>query len=123
MKTATWCAYIVLLGISRASAAPMAGDPLPAINGPPRPAPPPTKPVTDTYFGKPITDNYRYLEALDPSTVAWMKAQGDYTRSILDAIKPRAALAARIAAFTGSFGVTKGYVSYGGRAFYEERLV
>jgi prolyl oligopeptidase len=34
---------------------------------------------------------------------------------------PRAALEAKIAAFTGSFGFTQGYVTYGGRAFYEER--
>ena len=34
---------------------------------------------------------------------------------------PRAALEAKIAAFTGSFGFTRGYVNYGGRAFYEER--
>ena len=50
-----------------------------------------------------------------------MKAQSAYTRSILDAIPPRAALEAKIAAFTGSFGFTRGYVNYGGRAFYEER--
>ena len=79
------------------------------------------KPVTETLWGKRVTDNYRYMEALDPSTIAWMKAQGAYTRSILDAIAPRAALEAKIATFTGSFGFTRGYVSYGGRAFYGER--
>ena len=50
-----------------------------------------------------------------------MEAQGAYTRSVLDAIPGRAALAAKIAAFNGGFGVIQGYVSYGGRAFYEER--
>jgi prolyl oligopeptidase len=79
------------------------------------------KPVTETLWGKRVTDNYRYMEALDASTIAWMKAQGAYTRSILDAIAPRTALAAKIAAFTGSFGFTQGYANYGGRAFYEER--
>ena len=28
------------------------------------------------------------MEALDPAIIAWMKAQGAYTRSILDGIKP-----------------------------------
>ena len=79
------------------------------------------KPVTETLWGKQVTDNYRYMEALDPSTIAWMKAQGAYTRSMLDAIPSRAVLAAKIAAFTGSFGFTNGYVNYGGRVFYEER--
>jgi len=58
-------------------------------------APPtaPVRPVTDSYFGTPIVDNYRYFENLkDPAVQAWMKAQADYTRSVLDAIPGRAAL-------------------------------
>ena len=88
---------------------------------PTKPAPAPVKPVTETLWGKQVTDNYRYMEALDPSTIAWMKAQGAYTRSMLDAIPSRAVLQAEIAAFTGSFGFTNGYVKYGGRVFYQER--
>jgi prolyl oligopeptidase len=79
------------------------------------------KPVTETFFGKQVTDNYRYMEALDPSTIAWMKAQGAYTRSALDSIAPLAALKADVARFTASFGLVTGYVNFGGRAFYEER--
>src|SRR5712671_3761756 len=78
-------------------------------------------PVTETLWGRKVTDNYRYMETLDPSTIEWMEAQSAYTRSILDAIPRRAALEAKIATFTGSFGFTQGYVNYGGRAFYEER--
>lgn len=112
---------IALLGISCAVGASMTHDPLAPLDAPSRPAPAPVKPVTESLWGKQVTDNYRYMEALDPQTIAWMKAQGAYTRSILDAIPQRAALEARIAAFTGSFGFTRGYMSYGGRAFYEER--
>ena len=89
-----------------------------------KPAGPPAaeiKPVTETFFGRQVTDNYRYMETLDPTTVAWMKAQGAYARSTLDAIKPLAALKAEVASFTGSFGLVTGYVNFGGRAFYEER--
>jgi prolyl oligopeptidase len=111
---------IALLGISCAAVS-MARDPLAPLDAPPRPPPAPVKPVTETLWGKQVTDNYRYMEALDPQTVAWMKAQGAYTRSILDAIPRRAALEAKISAFTGSFGFTRGYVRYGGRAFYLER--
>ena len=53
--------------------------------------------------------------------MAWMKAQGAYTRSVLDAIKPLAKLAADVAKFSASFGLIQGYAIYGGRAFYEER--
>ena len=121
MKAMTSGALIALLGISYAAAVSMTRDPLAPLGAPSRPAPAPVKPVTETLWGKQVTDNYRYMEALDPSTIAWMKAQGAYTRSILDAIPPRAALEAKIATFTGSFGFTRGYVNYGGRAFYEER--
>src|ERR1035438_2372794 len=36
----------------------------------------PLRPVTDTYFGTPVVDNYRYMEKLDdPEVQNWMKAQ------------------------------------------------
>ncbi len=79
------------------------------------------KPVTEVIWGRKVADNYRFMEALDPATIAWMKTEGAYTRRIMDAIKPRAALEQRIAAFTGSFGFIEDYASYNGRAFYEER--
>jgi len=81
----------------------------------------PVKPVTEMLWGRQVTDNYRYMEALDPSTIGWMKQQGAYTRATLDAIKPLADLQHDVASFTASFGLIQGYASYGGRAFYEER--
>ena len=81
----------------------------------------PVKPVTETLFGRKVTDNYRYIEALEPATIAWMKAQGTYTRSVLDSIKPLAPLKTEAARFSASFGLIQGYVRYGTRAIYEER--
>jgi prolyl oligopeptidase len=86
-----------------------------------KPAPAPVKPVVETLFGRKITDNYRYMEALDPSTIAWMKSQGAYTRSLLDGIKPLAPLKTDVAKFSASFGLIQGYVRFGTRGFYEER--
>jgi prolyl oligopeptidase len=120
VKALTSRALIALLTISSATVS-MAQDPLAPLGAPSQPAPAPLKPVTETLWGKQVTDNYRYMEALDASTIAWMKAQSAYAHSILHAIRPRAALEAKIAAFTGSFGFTRGYMTYGGRAFYEER--
>jgi prolyl oligopeptidase len=40
---------------------------------------------------------------------------------VIGAIAPHAALAKRVAAFTGSFGFIQNYATYGGRQFYEER--
>ncbi|MBI1209932.1 MAG: prolyl oligopeptidase family serine peptidase [Alphaproteobacteria bacterium] len=110
----------VMLAASAALAAD-AVDPLAPLNVTAKPPVAPVKPVTETFFGVKVTDNYRYMEALDKSTIDWMKAQGKYTRSILDAIKPRADLEKKIAAFTGSFGFVQGYSTYNGRAFYELR--
>jgi prolyl oligopeptidase len=92
-----------------------------AADMPAKPPAAPVQPVTETLFGKTVTDNYRYMEALGPDTIAWMKAQGVYARTLLDAIKPRAALEADTAKFTASFGLVTGFVSFGGRDFYEER--
>jgi prolyl oligopeptidase len=109
-----------VLALAGATAALAAPDPLAPV-GVGAPPPPPIRPVTETLWGHAVTDNYRYMEAMDPATVAWIKAEGAYTRGVLDAIKPLPALRARVAAFTGSFGFIGNYNFFGGRAFYEER--
>ncbi|WP_233377148.1 prolyl oligopeptidase family serine peptidase [Maribellus sp. CM-23] len=50
----------------------------------------PEKPVTDTYFGTSLTDDYQYLENTEDTTVlAWLKAQGDYAKTVLGSIDAR----------------------------------
>jgi len=45
----------------------------------------PIVPVTDTYFGTSVTDNYRWLEDIkDPKVVSWFKAQADYTNDVIN---------------------------------------
>ena len=57
----------------------------------------PVRPVTDTYFGTPVVDPYRWMESLDtPEVQDYMKKQADYTRVALDAIPGRAAMLKRI---------------------------
>ena len=97
------------------------GDPLAPIGSFPRPPFAPVTPVTETIWGQRVTDKYRYMEALAPPTIAWMKAQGTYTRSILDAIEPLANLKDEVAKFSASFGLIDGYVFFGGHAFYGAR--
>jgi prolyl oligopeptidase len=86
-----------------------------------RPAAAPVRPVTETLWGRKVTDDYRYMESMRPETIAWIKAQGAYTRGVLDSIEKRAVLAKVLGEFAGSFGVVNSYESYGGRAFYEEQ--
>ncbi|HXV00060.1 MAG TPA: prolyl oligopeptidase family serine peptidase [Caulobacteraceae bacterium] len=114
----------VLMGAAAAiliAAAAHAADPLAPVGVGPQPGPPPARPVSEVLWGTKVTDDYRYMEALDPATIAWMKSQGGYTRRVLDSIAPLPALRARVSAFTGSFGFVQSYSYFGGRSFYEER--
>lgn len=123
MRFVNHAAVLILLFITyvASSRAQASTDPLApvGVGGPPATAP--IKPITETRYGVKVTDNYRYMEKLDPATLVWMKSEGAYTRRVLDAITPLAALGKRVSAFTGSFGFVQGYVSFGGRTFYEER--
>src|SRR5215216_1203839 len=79
--------YTVLVGIVASSVAW-------AADGPPVA---PVRVVTDDYHGAKIEDPYRYMENLaDPQVQAWIKAQADYTRSVLASIPGRDKLLERI---------------------------
>ena len=119
-------ANILLLGAAcaMASSIPCAAeslDPLAPIGTVSQPAPAPVRPVTENHHGTNVTDNYRYMEKLGAETLSWMKAQGAYTRSVFESMKPLAPLKTEVANFSASFGLIQGYVRYGSRDFYEER--
>lgn len=84
----------------------------------------PVKDVTDTYFGVAVNDPYRYMEDMkDPEVIAWMKAQADYTRVVLDRIPQRAVLLSEIqkygdAAPSRTFGIQVN----GNHIYYYKRL-
>ena len=62
----------------------------------------PSQPVTETYFGKQVTDPYRNLENLkDTAVQQWMKAQTDYTHSVLNKIPGRQRLLDMMKEFDG----------------------
>ncbi len=68
-------------------------------SGPPLEPAPATKkvPVTDTYFGTQVRDDYQWLEQLeDPTVKAWAKAQSARASSFLNALPGRAQLAAQV---------------------------
>jgi len=121
MRFAIGIVIAVFLSSAVVSVADNGPDPLAAVGLDTTPPVAESKPVTESLWGVTVTDPYRYMEALDPDTISWMKKQGDYTRAVFAAIKPRAALEQRIAQFTGSFGIARGYVACGGKSFYQER--
>ena len=88
---------------------------------PPAPAGLPARPVVEDYFGTKVTDRFRYVEAKDAATIAWMKAQGAYSRSVFDSIPNRAPYLQKISAAGAAYGITHGVQTGGGRTFYLER--
>jgi prolyl oligopeptidase len=113
-------AFVTLVSLSCARSGDTTTDlsPIGVIGVPPAAK---VQPVTETLFGVTVTDPYRYMEALDADTLAYMKAEGRQTRAIFDAVAPRAALLKQITDFGASFGFVNSYQTYGGRAFYLER--
>jgi prolyl oligopeptidase len=91
---------------------------LPAFSAEPPPVAP-LRPVTDTYFGVQVVDNYRYMENLDdPEVQAWMKAQATYTSATLDRLPGRNALLQRIHALSNADISRRGVIRRGERYFY-----
>ena len=69
---------------------------LPMTLGPGAPATP-KKPVTDTYFGTTVPDDYRWLEDWnDASVQAWSQARSDEARAALDRLPHLAAIRERV---------------------------
>lgn len=98
----------------------LAGTAAAAPPAPPAPLPP--KPATETLFGTSVTDPYRYFEdARNPAVTAWMKAEGHYTRAVIDAIPGHADILRRLTAFTATTDPIAAVQRFGGRTFYQER--
>jgi len=79
------------------------------------------RPVIDAYFGKTVTDPYRYMENLKDTTVQnWIKAQTDYSRNILDGIPGRKELIDKMVEFDKrkSSRVTQVEITENDRYFY-----
>jgi prolyl oligopeptidase len=79
------------------------------------------RPVAETYFGTKVTDRFRFIESKDPATLAWMKAQGAWTRAVFDSIAPRAAYHKKLSALGASFAFVNSVDQAGRRVFYLER--
>ena len=80
------------------------------------------EPVTDDYYGTKVTDPYRWMESgKDPAWTPWLRAQADYTRSVLDKIPGRAALLADVQARSGGLAAVGRAQQAGDWFFYHER--
>jgi prolyl oligopeptidase len=62
-------------------------------------------PVTDTYFGTPVVDDYRWMETF-PRTEewnVWLKGQADHARRVLDALPDRPAMVTALKRYADAF--------------------
>jgi prolyl oligopeptidase len=83
-------------------------------------SPAPIRPVTDTYYGTEVTDNYRYLENLDdPEVRTWMKSQAQYTDTLLASLPGREPMLKRIHELLNADLTRNSFVRRGQRYFYE----
>lgn len=91
--------------------------------GPLKPPVAKIEPVTDVYFGTPVTDNYRYMEKLeDPYVKAWFKSENAYCRAVLARIPGRTGLLDRITALDASRTIHVGLPEISGNSyFYKKR--
>src|ERR1051325_3061839 len=89
-----------------------------AQNAPPKAA---VHEVTDTYYGQKIVDPYRWMEDGRSAELAdWMKAQGAYTRSQIDALPARAEFLKRLGELSDA-GVRVGGVRRAGNLYFYTR--
>ena len=84
----------------------------------------PKRPVVDTYFGKAVTDDYRWLEDMtSPETKDWFKAQADYSNNVLAQIPGRDALIKTFEQYDALKSATIGAVKLrAGHYFYRKTL-
>jgi prolyl oligopeptidase len=76
-------------------------------------------PVTDTYHGVDVTENYRWLEdATAEETIAWTKAQQQRTRAYFDGIGWRDALRGRVEQLLKAERTTYKRLVAGGSTFF-----
>ncbi len=79
----------------------------------------PIRDVKEEHFGTVVSDPYRWLEdTKSPEVIAWLKAQNDYTRSVLDGLPERSSLLARIHTLNDSGITVTGVRLEGRRVFY-----
>lgn len=77
-------------------------------------------PVTDTYFGTTVVDPYRWMEDNGPDLLAYLKAQNERTRTVLDSIPGRATFEARLKQLIDTAIASSGVVVHHGTYFYEK---
>ncbi|MEZ0539951.1 prolyl oligopeptidase family serine peptidase [Fibrella arboris] len=84
----------------------------------------PRRPVSDTYFGKTVVDNYRWLEDMKaPEVNEWFKAQGDYTNATLAQIPGRDKLIQTFVEYDKLLAVRYGEIKKRGNTYFYRKTL
>lgn len=84
----------------------------------------PKRPVSDTYFGKTVVDNYRWLEDMNsPEVKKWFKDQNDYTNAILKKIPGRDALIKTFTEYDKLLTVRYGEIKKRGNTYFYRKTL
>ena len=76
-------------------------------------------PVVDNYFGTKITDNYRWFENLEDTTVkTWIKTQADFSNNLIAKISGRDILLKRLKEYQQMGGDIFGKIVQCGNTYY-----
>jgi prolyl oligopeptidase len=76
---------------------------------------------SDTYFGKVVTDPYRWMETPSAELDRWVKAEDAYARTILDAIPGRDALRRHMDEVAGRMTIVTQITPVGHLVFYRRK--
>ena len=75
--------------------------------------PTPKKPVSDTYHGVKVTEDYRWLENFkDPEVRQWSTSENAYARAYLDSLRDRPAIVKRLTDIFGKTSSSYGYLRH-----------
>ncbi len=102
---------------------PPAPLPPPVVAPPPPPSGPvppetPKQPVSTTYHGVSVTDDYAWLEAKAPKVTEWSDAENAYARAILDALPDRPAIKERVTALVSDYSPSYGDLVARGKTLF-----
>lgn len=84
----------------------------------------PKRPVSDTYFGKTVVDNYRWLEDMSSQEVKdWFKGQADYTSATLDKIPGRDKLIQTFVEYDKMLTIRYGEIKKRGNTYFYRKTL
>src|SRR4051794_23591054 len=77
------------------------------------------KPVTNTYQGKNVVDDYQWLEdSKDPAVIAWSDAENAYARSVLESAPGRDAIHTEVQKLLGASSPDWYDLSFAGKKLF-----